>query len=199
MNLLIHGAYDKETVHTLYELGVQKLAFDLRGRSSNLIPYRDLITILKEVKGKDVFLSFENDRDSTVLSFLNLLQKEPFNFILFFRDQQSPDFYYKINHSFYWMFHPAADWKAILTLPTLKGIVLPLVYEDFYQQSSELWSIIDHRNLEVYLHASSFQEAEFLKDKKDINLSLDLTREVEKGFRKINQDFLKQQKIWRHQ
>jgi hypothetical protein len=195
--LLVHGCYDSKTLETLKNLGNKELAFDLRGRSSNLITFKDLTTLLKKLSSERIFLTFENDRKEVIHSFLNLLKSEPFSFTLIFRDQQEASFYYNVGLPFYWMFHPDADWKSILSLPNAKGVLLPIKWQSQYQKLSGLWDLIDARNLDLYLHADSFEQALFLNLGQEVKLSLDLTNEVEHSYRMVNQDKLERMKIWR--
>lgn len=196
-SLLIHGCYDSKTLDTLKNLGAKELAFDLRGRSANLVPFRDLQNLLKSTTLERVFLTFENDKAETILSFLNLLKNEPIQFNLIFRDHLASEFYAKLSAPFFWMFHPEGDWKGILSLPNLKGVILPVKWQNAYQTLPEFWELIDRKHHEVYLHAENFEEALSFNLEKEIKLSLDLTSEVETSYRQVDQEKLKKMKIWR--
>lgn len=196
-SLLVHGCYDSKTLETLKNLGTKELAFDLRGRSSNLITFKELNVLLSKLSTERVFLTFGDDRIETIKSFLNLLKNEPFTFTLIFRDHLNYEFYKELGLPFYWMFHPEGDWKSILALPNAKGVLLPIKLQTHYQRIHELWDVIDQRNLDVYLHADTFEETSFLNLGQEIKLSLDLSPEVEKSFRHVDQDKLKTMKIWR--
>ncbi len=196
-SLLIHGCYDSNTLDTLKHLGTKELAFDLRGRSANLVPFKDLQKLLKASRVERVFLTFENDRKETILSYLNLLKIESISFNLIFRDHLPTSFYQEFSTPFFWMFHPEGDWKGILKLSNLKGVILPVKWQSQYQSLPELWHLIDKRNIEVYLHAESCEEALSLNLEQDMKLSLDLTSEVESSYRSVDQEKLKKMKIWR--
>lgn len=196
-SFLIHGCYDLHTLNTLKILGTKKLAFDLRGISPNLIVFKDLKLLLKSLSSEKIYLTFENDNQETILSFLNLLKDEHFEFNLIFRDSRPVEFYQKISTPFLWMFDPNADWKSILHLPFLKGVLLPLKLQQQFQRLPLLWESIDRRNIEVYLHANTFKEALELNLNEDVNISLDLSAEVEISYRKVDQDKLKKMHIWR--
>lgn len=196
-SLLIHGCYDSKTLDTLKDLGIKEFSFDLRGRSLNLVPFHELTLLLKKLSTEQIFLTFENDRKETILSFLNMLKNVPFNFSLIFRDHQSPAFYSEIGQSFYWMFHPEGDWKSILSLNNAQGVILPVKFQNFYQKLPELWELIEERNLDVYLHADNFEQTLFMNLSQEIKLSLDLTSEVEQSYRAVDQEKLKNMKIWR--
>lgn len=195
--LLVNGCYDLTTLKNLVSLGAVEFSFDLRSTSTNLIPYHQLLILLKEIHSSQIYLTFENDKKETILSFLNLLKNWPFQFELIFRDVQPLEYYQALGEPFYWMFQPAGDWRGILNLDNLKGIFLPLKWLQDYEQMDELWRLIDVRNLQVYLHADTFSEALHLKLSDDLNLSIDLTREIEKSYRVIDQDRLKNLKFWR--
>jgi hypothetical protein len=195
-SLLIHGCYDSKTLETLKTSGTKDFAFDLRGRSPNLIPFRDLSQLLKQLSGERIFLTFENDRLETVNSYLSLLKNESFTFTLIFRDYQDISFYHGLSAPFFWMYHPQGDWQSLLMLPKLKGILLPVKWQSHYQDLPGFWELIDRRNIEVFLHAESFAETAVLNLGEEINLSLDLTPEVEIGFRHVDQEKLKKMKIW---
>lgn len=190
-SLLVHGCYDADTLRTLKENGVRQFGFDLRGRSPNLIPFFQLKELLKNFGEERVLLTFENDKSSTVMSFLSLLTDSPHNYCLEFRDVIDAQFYDSFNSPFVWMFNPQGDWRGILMSKNIKGLLLPLEHSFFYQTTPQFWDLIDRRNLETVLHASNFREALSLSDEKDVSISVDLTKEVEIGFRKIDQDRLK--------
>lgn len=197
-SLLIHGCYDSKTLDTLKDHGIKNFSFDLRGRSQNLVPFRELQGLIKKLSTERIFLTFEDDKKETIYSFLNLLHNEPFVFTLIFRDSRDKSFYQELGIPFYWMFNPDAEWEEILKLEKLKGILLPLKYQLLYHKLPELWDIIDTRNLDVFLHAETFEETMFLKMSEDIKLSIDLSQEVEKSFRTVDQEKLNNMKIWRH-
>lgn len=195
--LLIHGCYDLKTLKTLESLGKVKLAFDLRARSSNLVPFHHLKELLGHLHTDEVFLSFENDRKETIEGALNILKDAPARMTLIFRDQKTPAFYHELDRSFMWFFHPDGDWENILSLPGLRGIFLPLKWQGEIQKLGKLWEMIEARNLEVFIHADNFTEAMKLDFERGMNLSIDLTGEVEAGFRTVDQEKLKRMKIWR--
>ena len=195
--LLIHGVYSSDTLKTLQEKKIQEISFDLRGRSFNLVTFKDLLQLLKMMTTEKVFLTFENDRKETILSFLNLLKDQPFNFNLIFRDNLSGSFYQEMGRPYYWMFSPDSNWKDILEQDNAKGVLLPLQYQIHYAKMAEFWDLVDTNNLEVYLHAESFEQALFVNLDKDTRLSVDLTKEVENGFRQVDQDRIKNMRIWR--
>ena len=118
-SLLIHGCYDSKTLDTLKNLGTKEIAFDLRGRSTNMVTFKDLKNLLKSTVLERVFLTFENDRKETILSFLNLLKDETVQINLIFRDHLAAEFYEEIPAPIFWMFNPEGDWKGILNLPNL--------------------------------------------------------------------------------
>lgn len=196
-SLLIHGCYDLKTLETLKDHGIKKIAFDLRPRSSSLVTFRDISKLLSQLTTEQVFLTFAEDKKETVLSYLNLLRNEPFTFTLIFRDAQSAEFYREVNLPFYWMFNPEGDWKNILKLSNAKGVLLPLKYQAIYQRLPDLWDLIDEQNLDVYLHADTFEETLFLNLGQEIKVSVDLTTEIESAYRSVDQEKLKKMKIWR--
>ena len=195
-SLLIHGCYDPITLKALKELGVKDFAFDLRAKSLNLIPFKILDSLITQVEGR-VFLVFENDRHSTITSTLDLLKQTGKSFTLIFRDLGTFDYYQEVEVPFFWMFHPAGDWRTILTAKNLQGLFLPLKWQDDYQKYPELWKFIEKRHLEVYLHAENFEEALIPDLDLGLNLSIDLSSEVEAEYRLVDQKKLKEMKIWR--
>lgn len=194
-SLLIHGCYDPVTLETLKNLGIKEFSFDLRGRSPNLIPFKDLRNFVGNTNAEKIFLTFENDQKETIESSLDLLKASSAMLIL--RDKQTLEFYQSLSSPFYWVFNPEADWKNILALSWTQGVLLPLKWQGFYQKNPELWEIIEKRNSDVYLHAESFEETVFLNHSHEFKLSIDLTQEVESSYRMIDQDKLKRMKIWR--
>lgn len=191
MNLLVHGVYDVQTLQTILDLGIHNIGFDLRGKSPNLIPFTQLTALLSKLSGRDVHLVFEDDKETTVLSFLNLLKDQKATLVLEFRDAKSAEYYQSINHPFSWMFNPEAPWKEILKSEKIKSILLPLKWQETYKKLPELWDIIERRHLKVYLHVSHVSELHSLLPQRGVVCSVDLGREVESGFRKVDQEKLK--------
>ena len=195
--LLIHGCYDNQTLDTLKDTGVQNFAFDLRGRSTSMVPFKDLQNLLIKLNTEKVFLTFENDKKETIHSFLDLLNNQSFNFTLIFRDFREASFYHELGLPFYWMFNPEGKWEEIIELPNLKGILLPLKFQLLYHKLPELWDVIDSRNLDIFLHAETFEETSFINLSEEIKLSIDMSAEVEKSYRNVDHEKLKNLKIWR--
>jgi hypothetical protein len=195
--LVIHGVYESSTLRTLKALGVKEFSFDLRVRSQNFIPLKDLLQLAGEIpQGDRIFLTFENDRPETIISSLDLLKKVPHTFLPLFRDDRTASFYKELNKVFYWMFQPQSDWRNILKLDNLRGVFLPLSYQSFYETNSELWDLVDRKGLEVYLHSDNFEQSLFTSSLKDVKLSIDLTAEIEVQYRSVDQLKLKKMKIW---
>lgn len=194
---LIHGCYDEATLKTLLQSGATRIAFDLRPRSPNLVTYRDLTHLLKFVTSEEVVLTFENDLPSTILSYLDLLKHTSFKFVLEFRDHLPTAIYSSIGKDFYWMFHPDHNWQEILTLPEARGVLLPLKYKDLYARMPELWKTIEDHELRVFLHAETLEETMQVMLNHDVEMSLDLTREVESQFRKVDLQKITDSSFWR--
>lgn len=197
ISLLINGVYDLDTFEVLRARNIQDFAFDLRGRSSNLITFKDLQTILTKMTTQKVYLTFENDKKETVLSFLNLLGTKANAVTLIFRDHLDASFYQDLNRPFYWMFSPEGDWKKILSLDKCQGTLLPVRFQTHFHKLPELWNLFDEKNLDVFLHAETFEQTVFMNLGKEIKLSLDLSPEVEKSYRNIDHEKLLNMKIWR--
>lgn len=198
MDLLIHGVFDATTLKTLQSLNVPRIGFDLRGKSVNLVAFHVLKNLIPSFKLAQAYLTFENDKLATVNSFLSLLGDDKEKFNLEFRDTQHVSFYASLNHSFTWFFHPEGDWQNILTLPNLKALVLPVKYQDIYQQLPKLWQMVEARKLEVVIHVESFSDLELYLHEKNLTLSVDLSKEMEVGFRQVDQFRLLNLSIWRN-
>lgn len=197
MDLLIRGVYDAQTLETVQQLNVSRIGFDLRATSLNLIPFRVLKDLIPKLKTNQNFLSFENDSLETVNSFLSLLGPDKNKFELEFRDKQSFSYYAYVNHPFSWFFHPEGDWEGILSLPQLRTIVLPVKYEYAYQNLPKFWDMVQYRNLQVIVHVETFKDLELYVQEKNLILSVDLGRDFETSFRKIDQSRLSNLRIWR--
>lgn len=197
MDLLIHGVFDAQTLKTLQALGVPRIGFDLRGKSLNLIPFHVLKSLIPQFKMGQCYLTFENDRASTIRSFLDLLGDDKNKFELEFRDQQSAEYYASIDHAFSWFFHPEGDWQSIIQLPQLKTVVLPVKHQSYYENLHSFWHTIQERNLQVILHVDSFSDLELYVREKNLTLSVDLSKDMEIGFRQIDQSRLMNLSIWR--
>jgi hypothetical protein len=195
-DVLIHGCYDQVTFQTLLSLGVRNFAFDLRGRSPNLIPFRGLKNLLSTAPLKEVFLVFEDDQIATVESFLNLLKDLPFRFTLIFRGKESSRYLREVNHPFYWMAREGEEWKEIIELPLLKGILVPLKGQELHADG-HFWERTESRGIDVFLHAQSFEELSRLPFAEGVKVSLDLTQEIETKYRQVDQAKLKDRSLWR--
>lgn len=193
---LIHGVYDSLTLNTLLKRGVKEFCFDLRGKSTNLVPLRELKSLIRTLKNYEMFLSFENDKKETILSFLDLLKNDCPKMNLLFRGKENVQFFKDLDKDFFWLFQPESDWKSIMNLARMKGIFLPVIYQDFYQAKPDLWRIIEENHLSVYLHAENFEEALKINLSEDVKVSIDLGVEIEKSYRVIDQDKLFRMKIW---
>jgi len=197
MEILIHGVFDATTLKTLQAQNVPRIGFDLRGKSLNLIPFHVLKSLIPFFKNQKNYLTFENDKLTTVVSFLDLLGEEKNKFVLEFRDIQETSYYASVHHPFSWFFNPEGDWENILTLPHLAALVLPVKFKEIYQDLPRLWHLIETRNLEVILHVDSFSDLELYVQKKNLTVSVDLGKEMELSFRKIDQLRLMNLRIWR--
>jgi hypothetical protein len=197
MDLIIHGVYDATTLKTLQQLKVSQLGFDLRGRSLNLIAFHDLKSMLPQITQK-AYLTFENDLQSTVGSFLNLLGNDKNKFTLEFRDNQTAHYYESFKHPYSWFFRPDGDWASILESQRLEALVLPVKFKSQYQNMPKLWHIIQERVLPVILHVETLEDIGLYVREKNLTLSVDLGRELECGFRKIDQARLQNLSIWRN-
>lgn len=197
MDLIIHGVYDAATLKTLQQLKVSQLGFDLRGRSLNLIPFHVLKSLCPDLSQK-AYLTFENDLESTVGSFLNLLGTDKNKFSLEFRDNQPARYYNSFAHPYTWFFRPDGDWASILESENLESLVLPVNFKSQYQNLPKMWHIIQERVLPVILHVESFADIGLYQREKNLTLSVDLGREFESGFRKIDQARLQNLSIWRN-
>lgn len=195
--LLIHGCYDEKTLRSFLDLGVSRFAFDLRAKSPNLVPFNQLKVFSEILAGKEIVLIFENDRTATIASFLDMLKSSPVTCLLEFRDFREADYYKSLQQPFLWVFEPGSDWMNILKVPLLKGVLLPVFLKEKFQELPELWSIIEERGLDVYLHAESFAVAEDFVSESNLLLSVDVTKEVEKSYRNIDHKMLKEMRIWK--
>ena len=131
--LLINGCYDEKTLRSFIDLGVSRLAFDLRAKSPNLVPFNQLKIFSEILAGKEIVLIFENDRTSTILSFLDMLKSSPVSCVLEFRDYREADYYKSLQQPFFWMFEPGSDWLNILQVPHIKGVLLPISMKDKFK------------------------------------------------------------------
>lgn len=197
MDLLIHGVFDAQTLKTVQQLNCQRIGFDLRAKSLNLIPFHVLRTLIPLFTWHKNYLIFENDKDSTVASFLSLLGDDKNKFELEFRDSLPATFYDSFHHPFNWFFNPQGDWQNILQSPHLKAIILPVKYQDLYNNLPKLWDVVSQRDLQVILHADSFKELELYVREKNLTLSVDLGNEMEMSFRQIDHSRLFNLRLWR--
>lgn len=195
--LLVHGCYDQSTFQTLSTLGVENFAFDLRAKSLNLVTFKNLKEILSVSKFQTQVLIFENDTRETILSFLDLLKDTGKTFILEFRDNREASFYASFGVPYLWYFRPDGDWEKILTSGKCEGIILPLKHQPLYQDLPHLWTLIEEKEIPIWIHAENFQEAEFFENKKSIQPSLDLTTEIQVSYRSVDQTRLSTMKLWR--
>jgi hypothetical protein len=194
--LLIHGVYDSTTIQTLKNLGIKSFSFDLRGKSYNLVRLRDLQTSIQQLKNEDIFLTFDDDKKETIMAFLDILKSDSAKIKIIFRSNQTSQYFEEIGQDFYWMFHPDLDWKSILSLKNAKGVILPICFQKFYQQYLGFWKLVEEKHLDVFVHADNFEQCLEMNLSSEVKMSIDLTNEVEKSYRVVDQDKLKKMKIW---
>ncbi|MES2529339.1 MAG: hypothetical protein V4598_19785 [Bdellovibrionota bacterium] len=195
--LLVHGCYDQSTFQTLTTLGVENFAFDLRGKSTNLVTFKNLKEILSVSPFQTHVLIFEDDTRETILSFFDLLKNTGKSFVPEFRDNKDAAFYSSFGKPYLWYFRPEGEWEKILKSDFCEGIILPLKYQSLYQDLPHLWTLIEEREIPIWLHAENFVEAEFFENKKSIQPSLDLTAEIQISYRSVDQTRLSTMKLWR--
>jgi hypothetical protein len=198
MDILVQGIYDPQTFKNLQLLPVGRMAFDLRGKSLNLIPFHVLKSLIPMFKQHKNYLIFENDKLTTVVSFLSLLGNDKFKFELQFRDQQSPAFYSSLQHPFGWFFAPTAQWQEIMQNPWLRTIYIPVSLKDELRHLPKFWDLTQEHSIEVILQVNSFSELDLYNREKNLTLSVDLGKELEISFRQIDQNLLFNLSIWRN-
>jgi hypothetical protein len=196
MNFYINGVYDSKTLETLKVLGIINIGLDLRPFSLNLITFSEIKKNLPLMSNFKTSLIFENDAQSTIDSFLDLIGKK--DIVLQFRDQRSANFYRQFDRKIEWMFHPCGEWNEILSLDNLQGVILPLEWKAFYQNNPSLWHVIEKRRLQVHIYASSLKQSNFVENYENLSLALDLGPDFSDSYRKINQDKLRKLKEWNH-
>lgn len=194
-NLLFQGIYDKKTFLHLKNLGIRYFSFDLRPESPNLMTFSEAKNILSLATTEHFYLVFSKENSNTIRSYKDVLNYNPQKLTTIIRDQfQLSEL--NLLDDFYWMFHPVSNWRDILFLPQLKGVFLPLDFQDFYNLESDIWRIIDARGLDIYLHSHNAEQSLALEFNQNLKLSIDLSREVESGYREVDHKKLDQLKIW---
>lgn len=196
-SLLVHGCYDAQTLQTLEELGVRHFGFDLRPRSPNLVTFGELKKALKGRAIERSILIFENEKLPTVAGALDLLRDTGVRFELEFRDSQSAQYYALTNLPFYWVWRVEGDWRNILELPNLRGLILPLQSRESLMDR-EFWDLVDENEIEVFIHPESLERAQGLAADPELSLSVDLSSEVESAYRSVDQNKLRNFKLWTH-
>ena len=185
--LVLNGIYDLDLLRTL-KTPTMKWGADLRGKSSQLVTFKDLKTVAHELQEEnEMMLILEDESPETVFSFIDLIKKENFKvpWLLQFRDIRPASFYQQFQFPFSWRFNPEGDWREIISLPHLQNILLPVEFADHLTE--DFWAVVDQRNLQIYLHFNHFEEFFRFKNlNKDLSLSIDLTSEVELSYRKPN-------------
>lgn len=195
--LLINGCFDRATFQMLKSLGVKRIGFDFRPRSTSLITFDEINFILSQSSDETFFLIFEDEREEIIKSTLDLLKAHQKSFILQLRDRRSLKFYQQLQAPVFWMFNPDCEWKEILNLDNVKGVILPYELSSFFQVKPELWEIIEYRNLEVILHAKTAADISLLSSQDDVLLSFDLENQFMKSYRNVNHIRLKETLIGR--
>lgn len=185
--LLINGCFDRATFQMLKSLGVKRFGFDFRPRSTSLITFDEINFILSQSSDETFYLIFEDEKEEIIKSTLDLLKVHQKSFILQFRDRKSLKFYQQLGRPVVWMFDPDCDWKEILNLDNVKGVILPYELSSFFQVRPDLWEIIEYRNLEVILHAKTAADISLLSTQDDVFLSFDLENHFMKSYRNVNQ------------
>lgn len=196
-SLLVHGCYDSETFRLLESFGVRAFGFDLRPSSPNLVTFGELKKILKGRALERVLLLFANEKLSTVESAIDLLKDSGVHIELEFRDSQSSQYYALTGHPFFWFWRPEGDWRNILELSNLKGVILS-TNDRSSLLNGEFWEQLQGKSLEVYIHTETLSEAEALIGDPELSLSVDLTSEVETSYRRVDLEKLRNYKLWSH-
>jgi len=194
-SLLVHGCYDIETFRVLEALGVRSFGFDMRPQSPNLVTFGELKKILSGRVLERAILVFENEKLSTIVSAVDLLRDSGTRLELEFRDSQSSQYYELTKLPFFWVWRPEGDWRNILELSNLKGIILPTKSRSSLMDA-EFWDLLQKKSVEVYIHADSLAEAEALALDPELSLSLDLSRDIETSYRKVDLEKLRNHKLW---
>jgi hypothetical protein len=194
-SLLVHGCYDLETFRILKAIGVRNFGFDMRPLSPNLVTFSELKKILNEKGIERGTLVFENEKLSTIASSVDILKEFGASLDLEFRDSQSSQYYSLTGLPFSWVWRPEGDWRNILELPNLNGIILPTRSRSTLL-NVEFWETLQQKEIEVFIHADSFGEAQKLAQDPELCLSLDLGAEFETSYRKIDHNKLRNHKLW---
>lgn len=195
MSFYINGVFDSKTLETLKSIGIQNIGLDLRPLSPNLITYSEFQVILPKVKDLRTSLIFENDKLSTINSFLDMAGDQKSDLMLQFRDHRAVDFYREVNHPFEWMFHPETDWREMFKVEHFQSVLLPLEWRDYYQNKPSFWHQIEERKIQVHIYVSSLQEAASIDVIENLSLAIDLGFDFIDSYRKINQDKLSKLKL----
>lgn len=82
-----------------------------------------------------------------------------------------------------------------MELPNLKGVILSTKDRESLFDA-ELWDLLQKRSLEVRIHAETLAEAEALAKDPELSLSLDLTGEIERSYRRVDLEKLRNHKLW---
>jgi hypothetical protein len=196
-NFLIHGCFDPQTLQILIEKGVHRFSFDLRAQSLNLITLKDLKACLKLLSTQEVFLTFENESFPVIHSLLNLLEKDYSTFKLIFRGRKFDNKSLASPVPFYWVYDPFENWNDILSSGQCKGVLLPLQWQESYQMNPQFWQLLDFYSHEVMIHHQSFDECIELNLSPQTSICVDLSREVTKSYRMIDQQKIINSILWK--
>jgi len=167
----------------------------MRPQSPNLVTFGELKKILSGRVLERAILVFENEKLSTIVSAVDLLRDSGTRLELEFRDSQSSQYYELTKLPFFWVWRPEGDWRNILELSNLKGIILPTKSRSSLMDA-EFWDLLQKKSVEVYIHADSLAEAEALALDPELSLSLDLSRDIETSYRKVDLEKLRNHKLW---
>lgn len=190
-SLLVHGCFDRETAGILKQLGVKEIVFDLRGKSLNLITYEELKNILLILKEHKLYLKFQDESETMIRSYLDLLKDYQIQFTLIFTGVPK-----EVDERFYWFYSKELDYKAILNKKNILGVILPIKEKESFKSDHEFWELVDQKKLDVYLHGEE-DELETYFGTEGMKLSFDLDSGSEEGYRKVDMDSMQKKKIWR--
>lgn len=190
-SLLIHGCFDLETAKLLNQLGARELALDLRGKSLNLVTYEELKNILPLLKTQRLFLKFQDESETMIRSYLDLLKNYRKDFTLIYTALPK-----EVDEKFFWFYSKESDYKTVFSNKNITGVILPLNEKEHFVDDRNFWELINEKKLETYLHG----EEEILESffgQKEVKLSFELSAGLQENYRKVDMDSLQKKKIWR--
>lgn len=142
MNLLLKGITKASSVETTQNIPVAGYAFDLRPRSFNFTPIKNIQNILEQCPIASFDLIFENENPSIVAEILNKFKDAAVRPSLEFCGAVDFSVLDRLQKTYSWRYHEEVSISKIKAAENLKKIILTHDILEKYLESGELFGFL---------------------------------------------------------